>query len=286
METTEVVKVEKNSLAKFQALQEIANDLGTACNELVISDETTEAVATQIISKANELNKNIDKKRKELKDPYLKAGKAIDAAAKTVTENLTEAVKSGKEKLLVWKQEVKAQQEKERAYIQGFKDKLEEKKSSVEFAIDNADTVDELKLVGKEQLRNFMEEDWGPIEIEAKAIHIGLKKYGGAKMAILKDPSNEALKVQKEQAKEVLQETVDEAGTEELMSIEAQAPAGIRKTWTYEVVDIKKVSAAFLTVDSVKVQAWAKQMRAGGDMQEECIRDGIRYYQKESVTIR
>lgn len=88
--------------AQFRALQQMAIDVAAQCNAIVISDETTLAIANQQLSLVKEKWNQIEAIRNELKKPSLEEGRAVDALANPLLAPLAEALANGKAKVLAW----------------------------------------------------------------------------------------------------------------------------------------------------------------------------------------
>ena len=100
-------------LMKVQALKENISTFAKACDALVINSEATELKATQMLSDLNAVVKKIDDKRKIAKEPYLKAGKFVDAIAKEVTAEAEKVVKDGRAKIAAYRETLREEERKE-----------------------------------------------------------------------------------------------------------------------------------------------------------------------------
>jgi protein-tyrosine-phosphatase len=107
---TEVVAV--SSIKGLEVLESLKAEIdiqANNCLQIKIMDESTLSVGQQNLSKINQLVKTIDAKRKELKDPYFQAGKAIDATANLLVEAAEKAIEHLKSEVKNW--ELKKQEE-------------------------------------------------------------------------------------------------------------------------------------------------------------------------------
>jgi len=85
----------------YQSKQEI-DAIGTNCLQIKVVDESTLSVAQQNLSKANDMAKFIDAKRKEVKEPHLNNCKVIDATCGELTEVIMSAVDHLKSEIKAW----------------------------------------------------------------------------------------------------------------------------------------------------------------------------------------
>ncbi len=106
METTEEkqkLPAEVNkALKKFDDAKKQAEEYAKKINEIEITDDTSRKASYDLISDANKAAKFVDDVRTEIKKPYFEIGKAIDNAAKLITDPLNKAVAGGKVKLKEW----------------------------------------------------------------------------------------------------------------------------------------------------------------------------------------
>jgi hypothetical protein len=276
----------KNSLIKFQLLKKTSTELAIQCEGLKVTDSTTEAIATNIISEAAAFSKTIDKTRKEMKAPYIKINKDIESAAKELTEGLNKNVQGAKDELLAYKQKVEAERQEELRKVEALKRKLENYKEDTEMAIDNAEDMDQLKAANVKWIKPMLNEDWGQFTSEAASMKKLLLNYGGLRMATIMNPESEAVKAEVVKAKVESEEAIEVVAVEEIVNLEVNTTSNVRKTWTHEVLDLTKVPLEWLMLNEAKVAAYRKEAVAKKEITEETITSGIRFYQKESISIR
>lgn len=101
METTEIIK-KTDALIKFGNTKEQITALAKDVAEVEIVDASSLQIATNISVKLNGILKKVESKRKELKEPYLDAGKVIDNIAKELSEDGKKAIESAKAKILFY----------------------------------------------------------------------------------------------------------------------------------------------------------------------------------------
>lgn len=108
--------------------QEI-DKIGNACLQIKVVDESTLAVGMQNLSKANDMVKFIEEKRKEVKQPHLDNCRLIDETCKELSDSVTKAVAHLKEEIKQF--EIKREQEKEKERLERER-KLNEEKERIE----------------------------------------------------------------------------------------------------------------------------------------------------------
>jgi len=88
-----------DSLQQFKSQTEIVK---SNCEQIVISDSTTLAIAQQNLSKANDLLKYIEEKRIEIKAPYLVASKEIDRIGAELKQPVQDGIDHIKTQIKEW----------------------------------------------------------------------------------------------------------------------------------------------------------------------------------------
>lgn len=116
---TEVIKVStelQGNLDIITAFKAQVDSIAQNCLQIKVVDDSTANIAQQNLTKASQILKSIDEKRKEIKEPYLEAGKLIDSTCKTIVQELEVAVLNvkGEIKRYVDELEEKKRIEKER----------------------------------------------------------------------------------------------------------------------------------------------------------------------------
>jgi hypothetical protein len=275
-------------LERFQALKDSAVQLSEECALIKVTDDTTEAIATQIISKARQFEKAVEDKRKELKAPILEQGKTIDNAAKYILDELSKSMTKAKKEILHYKEEQENLRLAELHRINQLKIKLRAYQSNTIEAIKAAKNTDELKGVFLSHIKPFPgPEVWQDINEEAQAVLADLKIVGSAHKQMLLSPEKASeMAVVQAEAIQKIEQTTEEAANVLIVENEAEKKTGLRTNWKFELVDITKVIPAFLTIDEAKVKAWMNDQRAGGAITEECVIHGIRFYPEKSLVIK
>ena len=286
--STELTKIEQSNVKEINFLKEQAIELAKECNTIEIKDDTSEAIATQILSKANAYVKDIDKKRKELKAPVIDLGKNIDAAAKGLSGPLEEAVVTAKGKLLAWKQKKAQEAEKEAKRLRELSAELNLYSVRTMAEIAKCKTEAELGIVYKQRIKAFpvdtFEELGKPAinEVVKELVDHGKKK----RYAILNPEVNEVVNEDAVETTQAIAEKTEAVAAEKVAAIDTST-SGLRKTWTYEIVDESVMPRDWLSPDPAKIKATMKvaiaseKLKPGADE----IVNGVRFYQKESVRV-
>ncbi len=171
----------KDGEAQFSAIKQEAMAVAEECNQIIISDATTLAIAQQRLSLVKEKWNAVEAIRKKLKQPSLDEGKAVDDLAKPLLEPLADALAKGKVKLLKWNESQKKQ------------------------------------------------------EVVSPAL-------------------------------------------------QTTQPKGVRKTWTFEIINENEIPRGFMTPNIAKIQAYLDAHK--DSLKDGDIKAGIKFYQKESIVIR
>jgi hypothetical protein len=90
------------SLDQINQFKAEVDKVGENCLKIKVVDEGTMSIATNNLSKVNDLVNLIEAKRVEIKAPYLSSGTLIDQTAKSIAEKAIAAVAHLKEELKQW----------------------------------------------------------------------------------------------------------------------------------------------------------------------------------------
>jgi len=283
-------KIKSAAQLKFQALQGLAYEIMLNSKAINIIDENTLAIGQQTLSKANQLLKDVDAKRKEIKKPYYDAGIQIDAIAETVKSPLEDSIETIKVKLKVWNTE----QEK----VAQAKNAENEKKFTVLKAIENqlnkkikiAILPDQCQALLDSITEKFPKADtFGPyageaIEIKKKFIALLTAKKNMAESTMQNDAS-EVLAASEEAeivAEEIqqLSNSIIERKVEVAESITV-SKSKTRKVWKFEVIDANALPKQFLSADEKKIREYMNANKAS--FGKEKTVGGVRFYEDESI---
>ena len=132
----------QNSLEQINQFKEEVDKVGENCLKIKVVDEGTMSIATNNLSKVNDLVNLIEAKRVEIKAPYLSSGTLIDQTAKSIAEKAIAAVAHLKQELKQWelqrielenkkREELQKEHEKKLAEIEAQKQKRKQVESYI-----------------------------------------------------------------------------------------------------------------------------------------------------------
>lgn len=283
----ELIKIDK----ELKALSELKNaslQIAEKCNNVKITDDVTYAIGVQIFSDANNTLKAIESKRKELKEPYLDAGKKIDNIAKEISESLTSAVANGKKEALAYSQKRETERLADLKRINDIKQSIIQYKETTLAAIDRCTNESQLVEVNQQRIATFpADKEWMEFADDAKVMRRSLFEYAKAKKVALTQPfeTEEAHQVMSQIEEQIVEQTEDIAH-EEIASASIKQSSGIRNNWKFEVVDFSKVPDEYKMLDEAKVKAWAKQMREAAGLHNGAVHFGIKHFIEQSMTLK
>src|SRR5574338_544095 len=84
----QIVIQAKNNLKDIENLKSQIDEIGKNCQQITVTDEVSLAICQQNIAKANNMLNLIEAKHKEIKAPFLEAGRLCDNTKKALTEKL------------------------------------------------------------------------------------------------------------------------------------------------------------------------------------------------------
>ena len=285
--------------AAFAALKSEAAALASTCNAISIVDETTLALATQTLSKASGLVKAVEAKRKELKEPYLEAGKAIDSAAKSVTAELEVAIEKGRGSLKGWNEKVAAitaaaeeKVRKEWNLIKAMEDQVNGKIPSAATPEQCQSLIDSIntKWPSSSRFTTYAKES----EDTKKMFIQALETKKTALTALLAGDTSAMSKVKEanETATSMVAQQAENAQGAEIKAAQAIAAtpitstAATRKQWKFEIVNADEVPRNLLVVDESLVRDLMKAEVAAGRVVDGTVVGGIRFYIDNVPVIR
>ena len=124
-------------------MQRIAT-LKTLAADIEVKDSETEQKAADVLHEATALAREVEKARKEIKEPYLKAGRLIDEKAKTVTQDLESSKAGVRKSLNAYQAEQERIRREEERRRQEEARRLEEERQRKEAELETARAAAEL----------------------------------------------------------------------------------------------------------------------------------------------
>ncbi len=237
-----------------EKLKAQAAQIAEQCNEIIIVDDSSLAIAQQLLTSANKTVALIEKTRKTLKQPFIDMGNKIQTVAKELSEEIEEAVKSGKEKILAYNtaQEAKKKIEQEkleeqareaertaaldRERIKTITDWIKDFEQITVDEINVAETAEDLGTIFKNKIKTFPEDKFfEEFLTDAKAALDRVKAAGKArktyvdKLATVDAGKAAELKRKEEKRQDIINrdialkaETLEEKAAEAIESVDTQ----------------------------------------------------------------
>lgn len=301
MENKELTIIQQKDLQKFNELKATAEEHILILSQIQITDNNSEAIATQQLSSAKAYVKHVESIRVEMKAPYLDMGKQIDTAAKTLNSPVDEWVEKVGKSLLAWKQAAQRKREEEANRLANLKAKIISYQTESILEINACKTVSpELAGVFKKRIAEFPADDqWGEFVAEAHEMKKVLMAHGKSKKASLEELAKATSKeevekievaqqIQEAEAIQATQEIVIEKADNAIAKVESQTTTNIRKDWKATVFDFNAIPREFLILDEKKVKEYMREKVAKGDfVSGQTYQEfGIQFKQEETLLVR
>ncbi len=314
----ELQTIKTEGIEKFEQLQKSVNDQVSVLSAIEVTDETSEAIANQQLSKAKKLENFIDDARLLIQEKEFKFCKEVNKKAGEIAIPLTTSMAVTKNKLKEWDKTKKANALQKTLEIQAAQQKIEQDR------IANQAAENEKTLLLQVQVAKFEGEAFKAINdaktmedlsaafvkfVQSMPVEMGLvvqgriKSLGVAKKNLILAPESGQAKFDIQTAYNQTYATV--TGTEvkiEAKIIEApveavnylkqqeqavaiqSAPTNIRKSWAWEVQNICDVPLEWLKIDEDMVKEFMKTEKES--LTEGMVYNGVKFYQKETVVIK
>lgn len=278
------IELRNEEVAQFEALKKQSQQIAENCSQLTVTDDTSLAVATQNLSKLKEFIRNLEKLRKETKEPYLKAGQQIDALAKNLSNPLEASLKSGEKAILDFNRIKEGEAKKEQQRIQVIKDNVVSWQRRAIIQINNAETTNELDTAYGYWVKDFPgEEVWFEFMEEATQMRVMLRDYVKQKHIHLTTP-----KEADETVQEVIQETItaqlEVFGAEEIKASEFTTTSNIKDKWVFELVEVTQLPPMWIALNEKNVKEWLKNPDA--ELTDGLILGGVKFSIEKQLKIR
>jgi len=278
------LQLRNEEVAQFEALKKQSQQITQNCSQLTVTDSTSLAVATQNLSKAKEFIRNVEKLRKEAKDPYLKAGQQIDALAKNMSSPVETVVKLGEKAILDFNRIEEEKAKKEQQRILNIKADMHEYSLTTRMNVDECTIVESLDIAYDYWIKNFPgEERWFEFMDEANQMRIALQDYIKQKHIQLTAP-----KEADETIQEVIQETItaqlEVFGAEEIKEAEFATTSNIKDKWVFELVDFMKLPVDWIALNEKAVKDFIKQ--SPEKLKDGLILGGVKFSIEKQLKIR
>lgn len=274
----------KNEEAQFSALKKQATDIAEQCNKLTVTDDTSLAVTTQNLSKAQDTIKDIEAKRVLLKKPFYDAGTQIDALAKKLSLPIQTAVAAGKNKILAYNAEVKRKALVESNRILGIKNAIADYSNDAIAEMDNCKTMEELREVRERLVVNHPgAEKWFEFLPNFLETRNTLNEYAKSVKTRILTPA-QADEEETIAIAEVIQEANNQIGTEAIAETVVAKLKGSTQRLKWRVSSLEEVPLEWLQVNDKEVEDYKKNNK--DTITDGFVFQGIEFYFEESLTIR
>lgn len=280
----------KNSILKLESVKTQLDTLSDNCLKIKVVDDASLSVMEHNLSKLSSLVKAVEETRKTEKQPYLDACNAIDSVHKYITKQSNEAIKylkSEKENWVKKIEELKRKKEEAKSKHEQLKQFLYDKLSLASKSEHCQALLDKIKSIketmpekGKDVYLDYYDNALLLIrEYETSTFD----KLGQLTVLENLDKNSDAAK-QIEENINKLQEEIKQSADSAAVIVEPVETKinKIRKTWDFELVDIKKVPIQWLTIDENKVKEYlsiSKDILKDGE-----VINGVKFFQKTGIS--
>lgn len=296
------IEVSSPGLQSFAEHKAAVVKLAKQASSIVVQSADARDKAVALAKDIRGVLSKVEDVRVELKEPYLKAGKLIDEAAKTITADLKQADEAVRKQILAWDKEqerIEAERKRKEAEERALRDKAVQKFSEIhsttlraiaaatswekvnalfdDFAADCvkakesgliSESLIQSLLVSADEMRTKRRE-----QIEAEAL---LSKKEAA--ASRREAKQEAAVLAEDASATVQAHAEIDAIEARAADVAAEVPKALRSKWSWEVTDITKVPAEYLKVNEALLTAAVR----GGKREIK----GVRIYEEKILHIR
>jgi len=311
----DAVVTQSNSVS-FEQTKEMLTEIAEQVTQIKVSDSTTLSIANQKMTFVNGHLKEIEAKRKELKQPFLDGGKAVDDTAKELSSVLDPALKHLKTEVGDWQlqviqkerelqqkaleearkkeDEAKAVAEQSRVvnYISQVKDWLEKGLATCATIEHGQAVLSSMEgLQPANMMGDYQKEYAALIEMYQKLFRTKLGELEGkiAKgttqnhLDVLGGQLNDHIESLKEQIEVKKQEVsaVESEILSEVASLQEDKASNVAFLWKFDVVSPENVVPMFMSIDDKKIREWMNNNK-------ENLKDGetiygVKFYKEISV---
>jgi hypothetical protein len=295
----EIELAEKSSINRFDFLKEVGVEHIKKLSLIKVTDDTSEAIATQQYSNAKSYVAEIESLRVIVKQPYLEISKKIDEAAKGLKQPVTDAMEVLGVSLFAFKQEKKRLADIEIAEANAIQAEIIKYQEVAIAEINKCANVKELSVVFKNRIIDFpADETWGKFTEDALNMKNAIIVVGKFKKQQIVDFESAPDKVKAEMVENQQMEAIEKINevteTTWLKAEEAKAlanmtkPSGTRKDWKFKVINRHDIPERFLMVDEKAVNEYMREQIKLGRFEKgnnyHCF--GFMFKQEESLSIK
>jgi len=301
---TAVATTNEQGLAEFNKLKASIDDQIKNLSLIKVTDETSQAVANQQLSKAKQLVKQVTEAHALVKEEALRFCQSADKAKREMITPLDSAMALTETELLTYNRKIEADKRAEIERLEAEQEVLRKEAEDVKQAlikqmqefeagafklINDAVNPPQLSTIYTMYIQEF------PALYDV-AIKERISKLGQAKLFLINVGSEGHKKIYQDLycnytgtkieiiAPEVAMPSFDAIEVKKSVIENAPAHTNIKKTWKHEVVSIEAVPMGWLLVDESKAKAFIKE-NSDRLIDGEII-NGIKYFLEASVKIK
>lgn len=273
----------KNETAQFDALKAEVTKRVEQVNLIKITDDTTLAIATQQLSLLSGTMKDVEKLHKEIKEPHLKACQQIDGLKNALYNPMKAALDAGKLKIQAYDKEKREKALAEQNRILAIKEAIATYSNEAIRLMDKCTTIGELRVIIEIWVVNAPMDKWGEFQADFIVTRNTLNEYAKSLKTKLENPTQSDPEEQIAIKEAIVSETAS-IGQVEMAAAVVPKLSGTRKTWAFEVVDFNQIPRDMLILNEELVKKFISENKE--TFTDGCVIKGVKYYQKESFTIR
>ena len=262
-EEAALAKAKASAERKFDLVKTGAFELSIQVNEIEIEDENTLSIATQTLTKANDFFKQIEKRRTDIKSPYVKMGKMIDQIAASVNKPLGDAIAGMKVKMRDWNKKQEAEANAKNKENEVHLTRLNAISAQLKEKTDACASSEKAKL-----LIHSIETKFPPFEEfgsyanqakETKDAYIQILRIKTKVTEAAEDGKRSPDTVDNLSEIKAVEESLEEnlAISKEIVDENSTAlKSKTRKIWKFEITDDKALARQFLSADDKKIREY------------------------------
>jgi len=310
----------------FSGFKKLIEDYNAKISKIEVKDDVSETELSLMLKSLNDLDKQIDDKRKELNSPFQEQITLHNDVAKFVMGLTPQVLTEGRKKLADYRirkeeenkrkaEELKKKAEEQKKTINAdeaeqnvLKIRLLEHAKSTILKIAETETYEQLNSVFDTEFRKYGWDEFKSVEKSVEKTKEIIKNAASSRkvFVMIEEPNEQQLKDAQTVLSQIFKTKTDIEGLIKKLSektaktvekmeevavatIEAnkltKASTGLRKTWTFDVLDISKIPIEYLQVNEKAIKNYIAKNLQGTKKEEDVSIEGIRFYKKASATL-
>lgn len=273
----------KNEELQFEALKKKSIEIAAQVDKIMVTDDTTKAIAVQNISLMKSVMKEVEDAHKELKAPYWYACKVLDGLKNGLYDPMKKSCDAGTLKVLSYDQEVRRKAAEEQNRIIAIKNAIVKYSNDTIAEMNSCTDMEKLREVRTRLIVNAPKDKWAEFLPDFEAMILNLNDYAKSRRTVIETPvmadPEESIAIA-----EVIVENASVIGIQEIIEAKVEKQKGVRTTWGFEVVDLSQLPLEWLMPDEAKIKL---TMKVNADKLEDGkVVNGVKFFLKESLSIR